>query len=134
MLDKGVFFQAPIDGLVEDPDGQGSTDGFSATIGGSPFVPIGVATSESVNFISISGSSTSTTLSIRVPVDVGVGNYSLPAAGFLATYSEGAVTETATVGNISVITHDIVGKTMSGSFSFNTAGQVVQDGQFNISY
>ncbi len=137
-FNRGIFFQAPIVGFAEEEqeeeEGQEPVDGFAANIGGLPFVPTAVTTAASDTSISISGSTPARGLVVRVPIDVTVGNYSLPASGYLGSYTEGALTEIATSGNISIITHDTVGRSIKGSFSFTTQGQVVESGQFNVTY
>lgn len=129
---KGVFFDVSFGAGSDDDSPNAGT--FSAQINETSFTPISVSAVDSGNSLLISGAETIKSIIIRVPVDVEVGNYSLPQTGFQASLAEGALTQNATSGNISVITHNIAARTISGSFSFITSQNTVTDGQFNVTY
>ena len=129
---KGVFFDVSFG--TGDDDDTPNAGSFSAQIDGTPFTPISVSAVDSGNSLLISGAEAIKSIIIRVPIDVEVGNYSLPQAGFQASLAEGAVSQNATIGNISVVTHNVSARTISGSFSFITSQNTVSEGQFNVSY
>ncbi len=131
-VSKGIFFDVSFG--ASDDDDSPNAGSFSAQIDGTPFTPISVSAVDSGNSLLISGAETIKSIIIRVPVDVEVGNYSLPRSGFEASLAEGAVTQNATTGNISVVTHNVAARTISGSFSFITAQNTVSEGQFNVTY
>jgi hypothetical protein len=130
-VSKGVFFDVSFGTGDDDSPNAGS---FSAQIDGTPFTPISVSAVDSGNSLIISGAETIKSIIIRVPVNVEVGNYALPQSGFQASLAEGAVNQNATEGNISVITHNVAARTISGSFSFITSQNTVSEGQFNVTY
>lgn len=131
-VSKGVFFDVSFGpGTDDDSPSAGS---FSAQVDGVPFSPTSVSAVDSGNSLLISGSEIIRSIILRLPVDVEVGNYSLPQAGFQASVAEGAVTENAFEGNISVITHNTAARSISGSFSFSTAQNSITEGQFNVTY
>ncbi|MEZ4858425.1 MAG: DUF6252 family protein [Flavobacteriaceae bacterium] len=132
-VDKGIFFDVPF-GVGEDIDNP-NAGSFSAAVDGAPFNPVTVGAVASGNSLLISGVTLSSTIIIRLPLDVSVGNYSLPQAGYQATYSVGASSQNAILGNISVITHNTAARTLSGSFSFVTSeNNTITEGQFNVTY
>ncbi|MEZ4779759.1 MAG: DUF6252 family protein [Flavobacteriaceae bacterium] len=131
-VSKGLFYRVPY-GVATNPDTPNAGT-FNAQVDEAPFSPISVGAVDSGNSLLISGTTSLSSIIIRVPVDVEVGNYSLPQAGFQASYAVGATSQDATAGNISVITHNTTAKTISGSFSFVTEGNTITEGQFNVTY
>lgn len=131
-IDKGVFFEVPyaVPGDVDNPN----AGTFNAQVNTAPFTPVSVSAVDSGNSLLISGATSLNTIIIRVPITVEVGNYTLPQAGFQASYAVGAMSQNATIGNISVITHNTTAKTISGSFSFVTDEYTITEGQFNVTY
>ena len=131
-VSRGVFYNVPY--ATGDPDSPLNAGSLSAEVDGVPFNTLTVAATDSGASIIISGSTASNSILLRVPLNVEVGNHPLPASGYQATYFSGNVTENASSGNISIITHDTTAKTISGTFSFQTANHTIASGQFNVTY
>jgi hypothetical protein len=130
---KGIFFEVRFP-TASDDDPQTNAGTFVAQIDGTQFNPFTVAAANTGNNIVITGASTSNTILLRFPVDVTQGNYTLPMTGFQASFTNGAVTETAESGVIIIVEHDPAARTIKGTFSFETASASITVGQFNVTY
>lgn len=133
VLSRGIFFESPLVGVVEE-EPTGDSDTFNAEVNGTTFTPITITGVETANAITVAGATATATILLRMPPDVAVGNYSLPSQGFTVSYTENGVTENATNGNVSIISHDLTANTISGTFTFETAGNSITSGQFSIDY
>ena len=127
----GVFYQVPYGNEVGDGSNAGS---FSAELNGNAFVPLDVFANDNGSAIVIKGVINSDEIFLGVPNNVEIGTYELPMGGFTVRVSDGSENEDAISGEVSIITHDITEKTISGTFQFQTATNTVNSGQFNVTY
>ncbi len=133
-VEKGIFFEVSfLTNEIGDPL-QGNAGTFVAQIDGIPFNAFAVDAVNTGNNIVVTGASTSTTILLQFPDDVATGTYTLPDAGFNATYSDGITTETVETGNLIIVEHDTASKTLKGTFSFETGSTSITAGQFNVTY
>ena len=134
-VEQGVFFQVPYGGLEsiddETPPNAGT---FVARIDGVTFNPFTITAVGGPNAITIKGASTSNTVTLQLPEDIGVGGFTLPLDGFVATYMNNEINEEATEGNVTIFEHDIEQRRIKGTFSFRTPSSTVSLGQFNVRY
>jgi len=134
-VEQGVFFQVPYGGLEsiddETPPNAGT---FVARIDGVTFNPFTITAVGGPNAITIKGASTSKTVTLQLPEDIGVGGFTLPLDGFVATYMNNEINEEATEGNVTIFEHDIEQRRIKGTFSFRTPSSTVSLGQFNVRY
>ncbi|PKA82637.1 hypothetical protein ATE92_0773 [Ulvibacter sp. MAR_2010_11] len=130
---KGLFFEVkfPVASDDNEPTNAGT---FVAQINGTPFNAFTVAAANTGNNIIITGSTSSTTILLRMPIEITSGTHILPMAGFQATLTNGAGTQTAQAGTFIIVEHNVASKTIKGTFSFDTGTTIVSLGQFNVSY
>jgi len=137
-VSRGIFFEVPYgDGVADDTGGNGNQTNagtFISLIDGNPFNPFTITAINSGNSIVISANTTSRTLLLSVPLGSVPGSVVLPQQNYTAKYIDENIEENATSGNIIIISHDPVAKTIKGTFSFETASKSISLGQFNVVY
>lgn len=130
-ISGGVFYKVPYGN--EEGDG-GNAGSFSAELNGNAFVPLDVFANDNGSAIVIKGVINSDEIFLGVPNNVEVGTYELPMGGFTARVDDGTGNEDAISGEIIIVTHDTIEKTISGTFQFQTPTNTVNAGQFNVTY
>ncbi len=130
---EGVFFRVPYRSGGGDPIQNAGT--FLADIGGEPWEAFTIQAMNTGETIVTSGATASIIILLGLPNDVENGVYQLPSAVFRATYrDDNTVQEAASSGSIEILEHDVVNKTVKGTFFFETASQSITSGQFDITY
>lgn len=135
IVQRGVFYQVPYDSGIEVED-PGAGNGFLvANIDGELFEPENANGDNNQINIRVRGSENGKILELRIPIDVAVGTHDITTSSFFGKYTDPqGVLEASTSGSITVIAHDTVGRTISGTFGFLTANHTISQGQFNVSY
>lgn len=130
---QGIFFEVPYSVAGGDPIIDAGT--VNADVGGEPWEASTVTAIDNGESIIIKSSTVSIIIRIKVPREVEPGEYQLPSVGFNATYDDDdTVQEPAISGSITVLEHDIVGKTIKGTFFFETVSQSITSGEFDVTY
>jgi len=131
---KGLFVEVP-SSVFNDGGTTPTSDGtLSADINGDAFSPSNVSAVDTGNSIIITGTTTDTTIYLRVPGDVEPGTYNLPMAGFEATYSVNGQGTDASSGTITISSHNVIGGTIAGTFSFQAGANTITSGEFDVTY
>ncbi|MFT5249201.1 MAG: hypothetical protein ACI93P_000925 [bacterium] len=130
-INSGVFYQVPYGNEIGDGSNAGS---FSAELNGSVFLPLDVFANDNGNAILIKGVINSEEILIGVPNDVETGTYNAVTGGVTARVNNDSGNEDAISGEVTIATHDIIEKTISGTFQFQTPTNTVNIGQFNVTY
>ena len=134
-IGNGIFFEVPVNPYIEPIFNPATNAGtFVSLIDGNPFNPFNVSAVENTNSIVITGSSTNRTILLSIPKTIGMGNYELPAMGYIAEYIENGDISGAISGNLTIISHNQANNLIKGTFSFLTATNSISLGQFNVVY
>lgn len=139
----------PLEGTFTDEIGTGdsnSNGSFSAKVNGAEYVENSLITTESGGLLLISAvKSDGSVLQISLPSDTVPGDYVISAAGsYLGQYSiagDPIISTLANSGDLVILTHDTVAKTITGTFSFvattpgtTTPEYSITEGTFDLSY
>jgi len=128
----GIFFEVPLTG--GGINSNGGTGSLSAEIDNIPFTAVSISATNSGNSIVISARNSSDSFFITIPNDIMAGDFPVSMQGLTLSYTNDAGTQSATSGNLSIITHNINTNTISGTFSFLTDSHVIESGAFNVTY
>lgn len=132
---RGVFYEVPYDLGFEIMDPGLGTGTLFARVDGEDFNPSNVIGSNNQISIRIQGIAGTENIDLRTPIDVTAGNYDITDSEFFGKYTDPeGLTQGANSGNLTVIDHDPVARTIRGTFSFVTLDHSVSLGQFNVSY
>ena len=115
---------------------------FAATIDGSPMVTPSTNATMVNGSLNVTGSASGYQISLTFASDIIAGSYEILAAGsVVATLNNGSVNPplfSGTSGNLTITTHNLATKSMSGTFSFSADNGVataeVTDGSFSLTY
>lgn len=134
-VSRGILYKIPIvSGVIEDPTNPSQDGNFVAEIDGELFDPSTVVATTTDTSIQINGALGDDTIQIIIPLDAEPATHPIPGEGFNAIYFIAGEEEPAISGTIRVFAHDMVARTISGTFSFTTENHVISLGQYNIDY
>ncbi|PHR44339.1 MAG: hypothetical protein COA32_15110 [Fluviicola sp.] len=119
------------DGSCEYPstnnnNNNNTTEGFSATVDGSPLNANTYSAVEQGGFYGISGSNTTNSNGISLMLSTTSSSGSL---GMMSSYAESGNSESANSGSYS---YTVSNNVISGTFSFETASHSITNGEFTI--
>ena len=130
-VSNGMFVDIAIGGPETEID---NPNKFEAQIDTASFNPAVVNTINTGNFLLVEGQKGSTSLIVRVPITVQQGDYNLVSGGFNATMVDGLITQDANSGSITILSHNIDQKTMTGTFDFQVGSTQISQGVFEVKY
>ncbi len=135
-VQKGFFYQVPLIAGSTEPEPDPTQNILSATIDGEEFDAQNITVTNTNNTIIINGVNGVQTITLTFPNDITAGINQI-GQDVSAQYILDGDTFDAITGNISILIHDTNTQAISGTFSFETEGDipfVIEEGVFSITY
>jgi len=133
-FNRGIFFEVPIITLKNEEPPMGNSSTFAAKINDRIFTQPTLTSTNQNNLITVTATRNTQTIKIIFKDDLAPGMYSIDNNDFQAFYIKDNITESATLGNLSIIANNIISKTVKANFSFITESATISSGQFTVTY